>query len=301
MFAKSRSLSNGRSADPALWREKFYDNQGWHIRPEYFEQARKNALTRDRSESILYSTPTRPRRSTTVASEGSIASRLGRRLGEIVNEMGYLTFYGRTSAEKPLRETSPLPPVTSTVAEAAHCVPTAPLMQSRSRSNTNASQTSYFAFPSRTLGRLHTAPAGALAGPSTMSRSRNATLTSQADHPGDLQADDGDVSTLLPGAVPNGSFTQLSGRQRSHSGKALSAFQVSSPIFEMKDDAVLSLDWKGLYRDRLELERRWDDGKFAKRILKGHKANLLNRLLQPIKADKSLCTCVGLGILHPFV
>jgi hypothetical protein len=69
----------------------------------------------------------------------------------------------------------------------------------------------------------------------------------------------------------------------------------------MKDDAVLSLDWKGLYRDRLELERRWDDGKFAKRILKGHKANLLNRLLQPIKADKSLCTCVGLGILHPVV
>ena len=259
--------------DPALWREKFYDKPGWHIRPEYFEEARQGTLQDNKSDIYRYSTPSRPRRSTTVVSEGSIASRLGRRLGEIVNEMGYLTFYGRASAEKPSREGSTLPPVTSTAAEAAHTVPTAPAMQPRSRSNTNASQTSYFASPSRGLGRQNTAPAGL---PTSISRSRNATITSQADLPAD-------TSARSPGGVPNGSVSQVSGRQRSHSGRPLSAFQVSSPTFENKDDAVLSLDWKGLYRDRLELDRRWAEGKFTTRTLKGHKVSypLMTSLRNP--------------------
>lgn len=252
--------------DPTLWREKFYQNAGWHIRPEFFEEARRKASNREDSDGIgRYQTPTRPRRSTTVVSEGSIASRLGRKLGEIVNEMGYLTFYGRASAEKPAREANMPVRTTATAAEAAHAVP-APATQPRSRSNTAASNTSYFASPSRHtgLGRQHTAPASVFSG--TAARSRNATITSQHG----LDGEEGDQSSLMPGGIGDTSVSQRSGRQRSHSGKALSAFQVSSPTFENKDDAVLALDWKGLYRDRLQLERRWADGNFAKRTMKSH-------------------------------
>lgn len=98
-------------------------------------------------------------------------------------------------------------------------------------------------------------------------RSRNATVTSQADALDHAE----DTSVLMPGGLADASIR--SGRQRSYSGKALSAFQVSSPTYESRDDVVLSLDWKGMYRDRLELERRWAEGKFAKRTLKGHEVS----------------------------
>lgn len=59
-------------------------------------------------------------------------------------------------------------------------------------------------------------------------------------------------------------------RRRVSTGTFSPYASLMSPTKEFEPNASLFLDWKGLYRDRLELERRWQDGRFVSRILKGH-------------------------------
>ena len=77
-----------------------------------------------------------------------------------------------------------------------------------------------------------------------------------------------------PDAVNAPSFitpTSQSVRHRRISTNTLSPFQpISSPEINAELTASLARDWKSLYRDRYELEKRWQEGRFTTRKLKDH-------------------------------
>ena len=171
--------------------------------------------------------------------ESSIASRIGRRIGDLVNEVGYLTLYNR-SPDGRGRTLS-----TSTVAEAVQASPIA----HRTRSSTSASQAAGHAHDSQ--------PQRQLAGLPPASRPRNNTS-----------------------ATVDEAFFRTPGRNRSASTGTMSPFQeVTTPLAEEEQGLVSAIDWKNLYRDRSELERRWSAAEFCTKTLKGHEVS--NKLRRP--------------------
>ena len=172
--------------------------------------------------------------------ESSIASRIGRRIGDLVNGVGYLTLYNR-SPDGRGRTLS-----TSTVAEAVQASPIA----HRTRSSTSASQAAPHAHESHGISQ----PQRQLAGLPAATRSRNNTTASVDD-----------------------TFSRTPGRNRSASTGTMSPFhEVTTPLAEEEQGLVSAIDWKNLYRDRSELERRWGAAEFCTKTLKGHEVR--NRL-----------------------
>lgn len=87
--------------------------------------------------------------------------------------------------------------------------------------------------------------------------------------------EDGLADTSFTSTTPS----RLGIHNRRVSTNTLSPFDpVSQPSMDPSPASSLALDWRALYRDRLELERRWEEGRFVKRTLRGHTVSRIKRL-----------------------
>lgn len=294
--------------DALIWRDHFYRNPGWEIRPDILESGYADNHAGDKSfasapahtpSKLQTPTASRNRRSTTVTSEGSIAARIGRRISDIVSDIGFMTIHRDRTLPQEAHPEEPAAS-TSTLDEAPIAVPSTDsenLLAPGSRSGT----------PSRT--RSSTATSSAATHPSNFYTPLRSSMRQYSNQGGPTPSRRGSqsfsiVQSLLethgspnlhglplgpqilregehahphftPQAHIDGTSTpprpDSSMKRRRVSTGTFSPFaSLMSPMKEFEPNASLFLDWKGLYRDRLELERRWQDGRFISRILKGH-------------------------------
>lgn len=309
------------ASDALIWRDYFYRNPGWEIRPDILESGYMNGVGPDNLPSRGEATPSknqtpsqpRSRRSTTVTSDSSIAARIGRRISNIVSDISFLSLHpDRNTAQEALPEEGAVgPDVSSDSSENGTAAGPSNGMNrslsnstsqagtpSRSRSNTATSSAathpSNFYTPLRTSLRQQSAPGGptpSRRGSQSFSIVQSLLEThgspnlhgiplgpqivrdSESVHPhfaSPASAALNGVTTPPPPTRPE-SAMKGTARRRSTTSGTFSPYQsLMSPAKEFEQNASLFLDWKGLYRDRLELERRWQDGRFTNRVLKGH-------------------------------
>ena len=181
--------------------------------------------------------------------------------------MSYLTLYSRTSDHRDGA-------VDSTEDERAHASFTTP---SRTRSDTSVSQAVHpysNAFQASTprSTRRNTASSSfspMLGGvpPSGLSQLRNGLSSFQKGS---------EAATSVNYADP----ASHSMSHRRISTNTLPPFRpIASPALDILQSTIVSLDWKSLYRDRYELERRWEEGRFTTRTLKDHEVSLRKKKL----------------------
>lgn len=187
---------------------------------------------------LSLSTPTRPRPNPST-SEGSIASRIGRRIGDLVYEMGHLALYPRSS-------------------------PSSQVHTSISAGPTDVACSSYARQNAHTLASLRSPSTGGIQHQEAGSRAPTATSRTPLRTPLRIPS----RSTSLPPRASPG--TPSSARTSANPFEGL-----STPLASPSYPDVPTVDWYNLYRDRLELQRRWADGRFTQRRLKGHEVRLL--------------------------
>lgn len=244
---------------------------------------------------------TRNRRSTTVTSEGSIAARIGRRISDIVSDIGFMAIHRDRTMPPEVSNRED----THAVVESSENATAGPSNQMERRQSESRAGT-----PSRT--RSSTATSSATTHPSSFYTPLRTSLRQNSHQGGPTPSRRGSqsfsiVQSLLethgspnlhgiplgpqilreagdhthPHFTPSQDRTHglttpprpesaMKHRRVSTSGTFSPYASLTSPMKEFEPNASLFLDWKGLYRDRLELERRWHDGRFVNRVLKGH-------------------------------
>lgn len=239
--------------DVTLWRSKFYGNQGWLVHPDYLHLASTPSAEMCRKAPVL------PRvkvidggngrqRASSTSTESSIAIKLGRRISEIVSGVGNLAMYGRSSMPSP-----------ETADRAAR-------QRASTASETVAPPHLDEPHASDSLAVTRLDRAGTMPEESVELRSRSLGRSASADLLRVAEVvHDGRASRTSKDRVQR----RLSGLQNLASGL---------PFAEQPGDLAgidLHIDWQNLYRDRLELERRWAEGRFVARRFKGHEVRSL--------------------------
>lgn len=286
--------------DPVVWREHFYGNPGWHVSPAYLESAHNlvsNSLSpltsphsRENGLSSRYQTPTRQRCSTTVTSDGSIAQRIGRRIGDLMSEMSYLAIGQPKSPTTPTQHASQQSAAESLAAllNTDSVRDGAPHSRSRSATSTSHASAGPAAFlanvtPTRPALGIHRLSTNQSASGAAQRRLSTSLDAAAAVAPMSLLSGLGVSNEGTPSLTAVARYRSVSGGnptafspyqsyQRPASPSALRSAADDSMLMVTAQETrnALRLDWRGLYRDRRILEQRWNDGSFVTRSFKGH-------------------------------
>lgn len=303
------------ASDALIWRDHFYRNPGWEVQHEILETGHMSMSASQRGVLGSATTPSkqqtpsqpRSRRSATVTSDGSIAARIGRRITDIVSDIGFMTLHRDRMLQQEASAEDEAPAPVQTEEAVPIAGPSTEVERSLSRSASRAGT------PSRT--RSSTATSSAATHPSNFYRPLRSSMRQQSAPGNPTPSRRGSQSfSIVQSLLETHGSPNLHGlplgpqilREGDHAhshthphfasepfahetsttfpprpDSALKHRRVStgtfspyqslmSPMKEFEPNASLFLDWRGLYRDRLELERRWQDGRFTNRILKGH-------------------------------
>lgn len=237
LIASTRVSRNWRqlALDNLVWRDLFHRESRWRVREDLGETT--SAIKRGSLSGAA--TPSRAgRRSTnTSGNEGISGNRLGKRLSDIISDLGGLSLTPMTTERR--RHLS------NPVALAS------PDESSTEESEANTST----ATPRRPASGITTAPFVLAAAAESLSR--NASFAA--------------LTSLDSSVAVSGSTTSTPGPSRRASSAALPPLgPVPSPSLGWTPAAPLFLDWPKLYRDRFVLEQRWETGQPKSRTLKGH-------------------------------
>lgn len=248
----------------------------------------------------------RSRRSTMVASDSSIAARIGRRISNIVSDISFLNLQtDRNNAEAHMEEDTPslaqpeetpaAGPSNERERSLSHPISRAGTpnrTRSSTATSTAATHPSNFYTPLRTSIRQQSGPGGPPSRRGSQSFSIVQSLLethgspnlhgiplgpqilreNDHAHPHFALQNNSVNGTTTPPHPPASQRPESSMKHRRKSTGTFSPYQsLMSPMKEFEPNASLFLDWRGLYRDRLELERRWQDARFTPTTLKGHK------------------------------
>lgn len=260
---------------------------------------RENVLSeRPTTKQFESQNPAVPRhqRSSTATSDGSIAARIGRRISDIVTDMGFLNLRTeqrhmddgpadrqrssavglRNADARPFNDPAPsfgFP----------YRAPTPSRTRSSTATSTAATHPSNFYTPLRTSMRQNSINSGSAPPESRRASQSFSVVQSLLESHGspnihgiplghqvtrEIAANDGrhSPSPMTP-TRPSANVD----RQRLLGSEGVAMHEdVDAAVGLFEADRTLLLDWKGLYRDRYVLEQRWREGLFTTRIFKGH-------------------------------
>ena len=234
--------------DNLVWRDLFHREKRWRVRENVDEEQEETRLEMNGS-----ATPSRRgsgtgrRSANTSGGEGPVSStRLGKRLSDMISDLGGLSLTPLSSERRRHLSNNPLQPIITDVDE----------------STDSEEQTTYTytaATPRRSASGSTAAPFSVI--PSSQSISRIPSSSAIVNLNYESSA----------GASLSNSTPASAGPSRRISSATLPPLgPVPSPSLGCTPSAPLFLDWPKLYHDRYILEQRWERGDPKSRSLKGH-------------------------------
>lgn len=239
---------HGLAGDNILWRDLFHREQRWTIREPAEDDSRADFF-----DSVPFSSPASPlkrvasslgrpavKRPILTREPSSSGARLGRRLSDMLPDLGSLSLTRTTS-------TASATAVSAPIADGGSPAPTPVTPRRPSAATISRASAANATF---TIGTL--ASAVSPTSPFTLSRNNSSSaLASLASS----------ISSLPPSRGPS---------RRASSATLPPLGPVPSPSLHMTPSAPLFLDWPRLYRDRFTLDQRWSKGRPRSTWLKGH-------------------------------